>query len=59
MSQIQVPKLNSYTAIGPDDTSVTITKLNMYVLAVPGDDTGEAETVNRQAYGYVQRIRRG
>lgn len=56
MSQIQIPKLNSYTALGPEADSVAITKLNMYVLLVPGDDGGEVQV--RQAHVYAQKIRR-
>lgn len=57
MSQVEVPKLNSYVALAPEADAATVTKLNIYVLAVPGDDGGDGGT-SRQAHVFAQKIRR-
>jgi hypothetical protein len=57
MSQIEVGKLTQFNVIGPPAGSISVTKLVMYALLVPGDGGGEAP--NRQAHVYSQKIRRG
>ncbi len=56
MSQVQVPKLSSYIALGPEAASIAITKMSTYVLLVPGDDVGEPPV--RHVHVYAQKIRR-
>ena len=57
MTQIQVPKISSYTAVGPNYDQATVTKLSIYVLLVPGVDGPPAPTPTNSAYAYSQ-IRR-
>lgn len=56
MSQIQVPRLSGYIALGPDNASAVVTRMSIYVLLVPGDDGGEVPA--RQGFCYGQRVRR-
>jgi hypothetical protein len=56
MSQVQVPKVSTYIALGPGADSVTVTKLSAYMILVPGSDTGDEP--DRQAHVYAQRIGR-
>ena len=53
--QIEVPKLVEYIAIGPRDNEMPVTKLVMYVWAVPGDGV---DTSNRQGHVHTQIVRR-
>ena len=58
MSQIEVPKLSAYIAIGAVPDSICVAKLSFYAVLVPGDDGG-AEVPDRQGFCYAQRIGRG
>lgn len=58
MSQVQVPKISTFMALGPEADSVVVTKLSTFMLLVPGDGGGD-EVNTRQGYAYAQKIRRG
>lgn len=57
MTQIQTTKLTLGVLVGSDDDEAAVGKLNMYVLLVPGSDSGDDGRV-RQARVYSQIIRR-
>ena len=57
MSQIEVTKISEYVAFGPPADSISVPKLSMYILLVPGDD-GSVETSNRQGHVYAQKLAR-
>lgn len=52
--QIEVPKLVEYVLVGPKDDEATVTKLVMYVWAVPGEG-GDNEG---QGHVHTQIVRR-
>lgn len=57
MSQIEVGKLTQFNVIGPPAGNISVAKLVMYALLVPGDD-GSGEATTRQAHVYAQKITR-
>jgi hypothetical protein len=53
--QIEIPKLVEYIAIGPKSDEISVTKLVMYVLAIPGEgDDGS----NKQGHVHAQIFKR-
>lgn len=57
MSQVQVPKISAYVAMGAPADNIVVTKLSLYVLMVPGDSPPDP-TGTRQAHVYSQKFRR-
>lgn len=55
-NQLEVAKANQYVAIGPPADSISVSKLTMYVLLIPGD--GIETPPPRQAHVYSQKVRR-
>jgi hypothetical protein len=55
MTQIQVGKLAQFNVIGPPAGNISVTKLAMFALLVPGDD-GSVVAASRQAHVYAQKI---
>ena len=53
--QVEVAKLVSYVTTGAPVDNVSVSKLVMYVLAVPGDGD---DTSNRQGHVHTRIIRR-
>lgn len=56
MTQILVPKVGQSVLIGPDGDEASVPKLNMYVLLIPGEPSGEEP--NRQAHVHTRIIKR-
>lgn len=52
-SQVEVSKLNAYINIAPPVDNAAVSKLVMYVWAVPGEGD---DTSNRQAHVYSRII---
>ena len=53
--QVEVTKLNQSAVIGPTADSISVPKLMMYVLLVPGEGD---DTSNRQGHVHTQIITR-
>lgn len=54
--QIEVSKLNELVYTAPPVDNIAVSKLIMYVWAVPGDSEGD--TSNRQGHVYGRETRR-
>lgn len=58
MSQVQVPKVVPYVAIGPNSDEVSASKVLAYFLVVPGESEGGEDTSGRQGHIHTQILRR-
>lgn len=57
MSQIEVAKLTQFNVLGPPTDNITVSKLTMFVLLIPGEGSS-SDSGGRQAHVYAQKIGR-